>query len=170
MLDIVPSGAGVRVDAGALHPDRSGEEDWEPSYNAFRLTVTDTAPSPVAVEVWPRRLRGDATFGPLDPQEPVRTFSVVLDLLSSTEADSEDGGPAFVSSVDPPPSPVSVDERRLIRAFSALSVERRLSIGQHLGLLTEEDAGLDEPARARLVFHRARDRDRLEELAGRVDG
>lgn len=156
LFDAAPIGAGVRVHAGAVHPERGSGERWEPSYNVIRLDVADQVPSPVGVTIWSRRLLADGTFGPRDAGAPTEHHSITL---LGHDAPEVLGPPS-----EPAPAPTSTLERQLAREFSGLSVERRQALGRSLGLLTFEDADLDEAAVGRLVFHRARQQGRLDEL------
>lgn len=156
-----PAGRGVRVHAGAVHPARDGGEPWEPSYNVIRLTYVEGPPPTVAVGIWPRRARADGTFGPLDPDEPCRTFSVTVD-LGHANADRQPIDPDIV--ISEPPISTGPLERQVARAYAMLPVETRLAVAEQLGLVDREDRGLEPRVRSRSAFRRAVGLDRLNEL------
>jgi predicted MPP superfamily phosphohydrolase len=162
--DVQPlPGGGLRVHAGALHPQRSSDP-WQPAYNVITLSVADTSAFPIAVEISQRCIQPNGTFGALNPASPIEPFTITGEASSSAAAGELPEAPPA-----PPPPPTPELDRRVARRFAALSTERRLAAGQTLGLIATEDLELDETTRARQVFHRARENDRLNELEEIID-
>jgi predicted MPP superfamily phosphohydrolase len=155
---------GLRVHAGALHPQRS-TEPWQPAYNVVALTVDDASAFPVHVDIWQRCIQPDGTFGAMDPDTPMESFTITG---NASPAATVAGSPVDAPSAEAP-APTSDLQRRVARRFAALSTEARLTTGRTLGLLTDEDLELDEALRGRQVFHRARENDRLHELEEIID-
>lgn len=158
-FEIEEHGRGVKINAGAVQPPK-GEEDWEPSYNVITLAVDDSDHELVTVDVYPRVLGQDHTFGPADPSQPMHQFPVSVAITSA--------GAGAEPPADDPPELTPPDERRLANEFVDIGPDRRLRIGRDLGLLGEPDENLPEGVRARLVFDRARDQNRLDELEERM--
>jgi len=159
--ELGPAGRGVRVHAGAVHPARDGGEPWEPSYNVIRLTYVVGPPPIVTIDIWPRRARADGTFGPLDPDEPLRSFSVAVD-VHTAGADEQPIDPGVV--ISEPPTPTPPLERQVARAYAMLPVETRLAVAEQLDLIAPEDQRLEPRVRSRSAFRRAVSLDRLNEL------
>jgi predicted MPP superfamily phosphohydrolase len=165
-FNVARSGAGVRVDAGAVHPARS-EAKWEPSYNVIKLAVDEASKSVVNLDIYPRRLKEDGKFGPVDAVEVMQRHSV------STAFEAEEGETVITDeeaeSVQEAPELTSVDERKVAQLFVSLSPERRLELGRELGLVQADDEALPEGARLRRIFEAARDQDKLFALRERIE-
>jgi predicted MPP superfamily phosphohydrolase len=155
-FQVAPSGAGLRVDAGAVHPTRD-EGDWHPAYNVIALRPDEAQESVVTVDVYPRRLLDDGCFGPVDPEEPMQRFPISV-ALNAPPADVPP------EPAQEPPSQNPPDERAIAYDFVGLSPERRLQIGLDLDLLGPEDEDLPEGVRMRRIFDLARENDKLDTL------
>ena len=160
------SGRGIRVHAGAVHPARGGGEPWEPSYNVIRLTSSDD-PATVIVDIWPRRAGVHGTFAPLDPDEPLRTFDVTVDVGPATP---EEPLAASADVILPPPPPTLALERQVARAYAMLPIEARLAAAQQVGLLLIGEDERDLRVQSRSAFRRAVERVRLNELQEALNG
>lgn len=158
-FEIEEHGRGVKINAGAVQPPRA-EEDWTPSYNVVTLAVDDSNHELVTVDVYPRVLGQDHTFGPADPSKPMHQFPVSVAITPA-------GAGAEPPAKDPPEL-TPPDERRLANEFVDIGPDRRLKIGRDLDLLGESDENLPEGVRARLVFDRAREQNRLDELEEQI--
>lgn len=156
-----PSGAGYRIDAGALHPARD-ESSWRPSYNVVSLHEAADNQGEVVVDTFARALNEEQVFAALDPNEEMRRESVTLMI--------EGIGGLPPEPLSEPPESDPVNERELARRFVTLSVDQRLGIGRDLGLLSEAEEELPEGARMRRIFEVARERDGFAGLQGRLDG
>lgn len=156
------SGAGFRIDAGALHPARD-EKVWQPSYNVVSLQRGE-GEGEMVVDVYARALQKNQTFGPIDAGEELRR-----EVVSMSFGDS--GGLPLEPVAEPPPTdPEALTERQLARRFLALSVDERLTVGHELGLLSAADERLPEGARMRRIFEVARARGELRRLEERICG
>jgi predicted MPP superfamily phosphohydrolase len=159
-FDLQPSGAGIRVEAGAVHPAR-GQDPWHPSYNVISLHWHESDPSEVLIDFYARRLGADQTFGPADEEEDMRREKVTIGSAQ----------PAGLPPVPAAPSPEvdPIEERELARDFVALGGDRRRLIGEELGLIGPSDKALPEGMRLRRIFEVARETGRLAELRERID-
>ncbi len=158
-FDLKTSGLGLRVDAGAVHPSRK-EDPWLPSYNLISLYEGE-AKGEVVVDIYPRQLLSDHTFGPREEGEDFRRQSVTV-----SEQASVDGPPLpAAESLDPDP----MEERTIARSFLDLDRDTRLRIGKELELISEAEAGLPEGVRIRQIFDQARAQDRLSELEEKIN-
>jgi len=154
------AGTGVRVHAGAVHPARDSGEAWEPSYNVIRVIRTESAPT-VTVNVWPRRAFPNGRFGPLDEEEPRRTFVLPVDLGRETLDNPDSNQDEVISEPSRPSLPL---EREVARAYAALPVDTRLATADRLGLIDPDAHDFEPRVRSRLAFRRAVDLNRLNEL------
>lgn len=160
--DVADVGAGLRVDAGAVHPVRTAE-DWEPSYNVVVLRVNEERESAVDVDIYPRRLQNDGKFGPLNANEEMQRRSVSVGL---------DGAAPHAVAPEPaqdPPEVSSDDERTLAFEFVALPPDRRLQIAGELDLMDGADGELPEGVQVRKIFERARESGKLDALKEQVN-
>jgi predicted MPP superfamily phosphohydrolase len=159
-FDLQRSGAGIRVDAGAVHPAR-GQDPWQPSYNLISLHWRESNPSEVFIDFYARRLGADQTFGPVDEEEEMRREKVTIGTA----------GPAGLPPVPPAPSPEvdPAEERKLARDFVALGSDRRRAIGEKLGLIGPSDEKLPEGMRLRRIFEVARQGGHFAELREQID-
>jgi predicted MPP superfamily phosphohydrolase len=160
-FDVASVGAGVRVDAGAVHPVWD-QEGWHPSYNVIVLRVNSELDSTVDVDIYPRALQGDGKFGPLKPEEEMqrRSVSVALDATPP---------PAPPEPAQEPPQVSSDDERVLNFRFAELAPDRRIKIAAELGLLEGAEDDLPEGVQVRKIFERARDGGKLDALKEEMD-
>jgi len=158
-FEMKASGAGWRVDAGAVHPSRK-EDPWQPSYNLISLRQGDTA-SDVAVEIYPRRLLDSQTFGAVEDGGDFRRENISL------AYEPPPGSPPL--PVSQPPDADPIEERQIARQFLDLDRDARLRIGRELGLIGQADEVLPEGVRMRHVFDRARAGGRLPELKEKID-
>lgn len=158
-FDVGRSGAGLRIDAGAVHPARD-EDPWNPSYNLVSLLADGGEASDVTVDVYARQLLPEMKFGPISKEEDMSrdTISVKFEQASGAP-------PAPLAEA---PETTSVDEREFAQAYVSLSPDLRLNVGDSLGLLEEGDDGLPESARLRKIFQTARADQRLAELKERL--
>jgi predicted MPP superfamily phosphohydrolase len=160
-FDLKRSGAGFRVDAGAVHPSRK-EDPWQPSYNLISLHLNTEDRSEVTVDFYPRHLRANQMFAAMEEGEDMRRETISL------QPGPPSGGPPLPTS--PAPAADPIEERQVARRFLALGRDTRLRIGRDLGLIGEPEERLPEGVRLRHVFDQARAEGRLEELMEKIDG
>jgi predicted MPP superfamily phosphohydrolase len=158
-FEMKASGAGWRIDAGAVHPSRK-EDLWQPSYNLISLHRENTGDE-VVVEIYPRRLLDDQTFGAMEEGEEFRRETIPV-----TYEPPADVPPLPASA---PPAADSIEERQVARRFLDLDKDKRLRIGRDLGLIGDAEEALPEGVRMRHVFDRARAEGRLPELKEKID-
>jgi Predicted phosphohydrolases len=154
-FNLGPSGVGLRIDAGAVHPARD-EDPWRPSYNLVSLRADGGDASKVTVDIYPRRLMSEMTFGPMSEGEDMSRQTI------SVKFEQTPGAPPVPLAA--PPSTTTLDERALAQRYVSLSPDLRLQVGGNLGLLEAADDELPEGARLRKIFQTARTRGRLAEL------
>lgn len=154
-FNVGPSGAGLRIDAGAVHPARD-EDPWKPSYNLVSLLADGGDASKVTVDVYPRRLLSEKKFGPFSEGEDMSR-----ETISVTFEQTPGAPPAPLA--EPPPT-TTFDERALAQSYVSLSPDLRLQVGGNLGLLEAADDELPESARLRKIFQNARTCGRLAKL------
>lgn len=159
-FDLKASGAGFRVDAGAVHPSRT-EDPWQPSYNLISLHADGGEDSEVTVDFYPRRLQPDQTFAATEEGEDMRRETISLDSTSA--------GPGPAVPASPAPAVDPIEERQVARRFLALPPDTRMRIGRDLGLIGEPEERLPEGVRLRHVFEQARAENRLEDLSRKID-
>ncbi|HET7454029.1 MAG TPA: metallophosphoesterase [Solirubrobacterales bacterium] len=158
-FDSKASGEGIRVDAGAVHPSRK-EDPWQPSYNVISLSRGETGPE-VTVDIYPRRLLENQTFGAMEEGEDFRRETVSLGY--------EPLGDSPSVPVAAAPEADSIEERQIARQFLDLDRDTRLRIGRELELIGEAEEALPEGVRMRHVFDRARAENRLPDLKEKID-
>lgn len=154
-FDVGRSGAGLRIDAGAIHPARD-EDPWNPSYNLVSLHADGGEATDVTVDVYARQLLPEMTFGPISEEEDMSRETI------SVKFGQAHGAPP--APLAEPPATTTVDERELAQTYVSLSPDLRLQVGGNLGLLEEADDELPESARLRKIFQTARADQRLAEL------
>ena len=159
-FDLKRSGAGFRVDAGAVHPSRK-EDPWQPSYNLISLHHDVDDCSQLTLDFYPRRLQADQTFAAMEEGEDMRRETISLQPTPTPAV------PPLPELSAPAPDPI--EERQVARRFLALGPDVRLQIGRDLGLINEADEALPEGARLRHVFDQARTEERLGDLMERID-
>lgn len=171
-FDVLDSGDGLRINAGAVHPER-GNANWEPSYNVIKLTVEPEHTSQVTVELYARKLQGeDMTFGPARDPEVFRKTITIRRKDETGEGEPAHGTQDFAEPVEEllePPALTPVQERTVALAFVELPRERRRQIGAALELIDPDDAALPEGERLGRIFERARDRGLLDQLKERIE-
>lgn len=154
--EVATVGAGLRVDAGAVHPIQTGEP-WDPSYNVVVLRVSDEHDSTVDLDIYPRILQDDGTFGPLNPDEEMQRRSVSVALEGASPV-------APAEPAQDPPEVSPDDERTLAFDFVGLPPDRRVEIARGLGLLEDAEDDLPEGVQVRKIFERARETGKLDAL------
>lgn len=172
---------GVRLTAGAMHPDRSDRE-WEPVYNLIQLGRIDDGA--LALRVYPRKWHKQSCrfVQEADPNTKREYFERIWGDPTSvrrvtSERQLEPPRPearkpeeTLVSqprdNPEPEPWPIGVDdpERRLTYRFLTLPFRHQIAIAQSLDLLTDEDRALSDSALFTTLFTRASERRRLEQL------
>jgi hypothetical protein len=162
-------GGALRIYAGAVQPGRE-EREWQPTYNVISIRV---APDPrrLQIAVWPRvwdaeRTRFRPGFTESDeaydqysfnlPARPIRPTTVeVIENNMDPAAEGELQSSLHLASSRPAATGLS---RRDVFQFFSLPYQVRLQIALDLGLLSDEDEGLEEPERFRRVLLRVVER------------
>ncbi len=157
---------GIRVVAGAVHPERT-ESNWVPRYNVLTLTVrTERLQRFLDVVVYPRRWSEELTcFIPdcVGDLLPVRFFTFTLDgwtpaVQSKNHQQQSSAGVRDLSA-----------KRRIYYRLATLPFDVQVRIAESLGLLgrggiTVESARLEEE-----LFAAALETNKLEELSATID-
>jgi hypothetical protein len=172
---------GVRLTAGAMHPDRSDRE-WEPIYNLLQLgRLEDGA---LALRVYSRKWHKQSCrfVQEADPNTGREYFEKVWRdavaaqpiarerPLESPRPGAQKPEEKLVSQTTdnpgPEPSPIAVEdpERRLTYRFLILPFRHQIAIAQSLDLLTDEDRALSDSALFGTLFARAAETQKLEKL------
>lgn len=174
-------GKSIRIYAGALHPSR-GEAGWEPRYNVLCLRVDGTSGRPeLVVQVWSRvwddaRARFIPDIGEMGqlfqmfhlPIQSRRTFEVSPTAFAPPAA----AEPTLVAAQPSTVAPEEADmgpQRKLIYRFFSLPFHKRIEVAVKLGLLRDEDEGLEDTQLFERVLTRAQEGDRLSDLWAAVE-
>ncbi len=168
---MLPIGNSLRLVAGAVHPSRD-EQKWRPRYNWLKVEVEGTADSrKLAVTVYPRvwseaapKFIGD--FNLCDGKES-KTYVFDLDPWRPEHSiPSSMSGSAPVVTTSGATEPVTMNSPMRLLTYRLLDLPYpiRVAIAQKLGLIRNDDAGLNDYEVFRRVLRRATDEDRLFEL------
>jgi hypothetical protein len=158
--------------AGALHPDRT-EDGWDPRYNLFTLEVVQhEVARTLEVSVYERQWKTEETrFGRYiggDGEYP-RKFTLTLrgspPQVAPTASPSDN---AVGESKRAEEAAMPTSARRIVYDFFALPYPVRHHVLFSLGLLDEDDEGLDDSAIIRRALDRARSAGRIGELAAAI--
>lgn len=171
----------LRISAGAVHPDRR-EPSWIPRYNWLVLSVSSTGQNrQLRVAVYPRVwAQTDARFIPdsnfCDGQDHIEYFLTLDDWTPPPEARSLTGSPdatptttAVAPSIVTTGNSVMNPARILTYRFFELPHVSRIDIARDLGLLRDEDEGLQDFQLFERVFARAADENLLSEVWNKVE-
>lgn len=164
----------LRLTAGAVHPDRM-ETGWQPRYNLMSIIVENKeADRSFVVEVYPRvwddadhKFKADYDSKGVDNRcyslpierwtrpEPVQTPRVEIGETQEIEAvDAE-------AQSEVPEANVMDPARRLTYRFLTLPYHDRIKIAQTLGLIKDDDKGLEDAELFKHFFRRAKDENLL---------
>jgi predicted phosphodiesterase len=177
----------LRLTAGAVHPDR-GEVNWQPRYNWLTMAVSGEGDSRrLEVDVYPRVWTDDEVLfradynsegldhrsfslpiGPWSPPEPSPGAIRDIDLVQPS-AKNEPGTPE-TRRADNSGSDAMDPTRRLTYRFLTLPYHERMEIAHSLGLLQDEDKGLQDAELFKRFFRRAREREKLGQLWNEIEG
>jgi hypothetical protein len=170
------NGNSLRVVAGALHPERT--DDWCPTYNVIILDVTSSNPAQLSVDLYARRWNRDKLKFQADFQEDgkeVQHYGLTIrrpaklvqepqpPQTSETPQTSTASIPDSASQTQSVESPLR-RERRLTFRFLTLPYSRQIEIANALGLLSDEDKGIEDDELFRRLFERARQSNLLAKL------
>ena len=167
----------IRLHAGALHPPRDGET-WQPHYNLIVLRVDRTgAQRRLHTEIFQRAWHEEEVcFGPnvnADGGYP-KTYDLELgpwdppmNVEPRNHPSAEQEGTASEGQMSKE-RPISAP-RDIVYRFFSIPYPRRTQLILNLGLLEEEDEGIEDSELIRRVVKRARETDLLEELRKSID-
>lgn len=171
-----PSGPGLRICAGAVHPTR-GENEWNPGYNIVRVAI-EAEPCRTLVTRVETRTWHKTEFVFVAAPQANQTNEYVHRQALPQVADAKPAGAANVMpTVLPKPQSPNVKEeapnedaafgaamRRLILHFFQLGILDRLKCAVEAGVWDDEDDSFEGQAKWARVFHRAQQTNHLVEL------
>ena len=159
---IEPAGKGVRVVAGAVHPERS-ESKWIPRYNVITLSVRKQDDARfLEVIVYPRRWSNEETCFIPDCDSrllPIRSYSFKI----------EDSAPSEASSAPDRAVPSADEKLRLRYRLEMLAKDLQIRLAQQLNLQGPNDLQADAPEFADTLVRIADEQQRLEDLFDLVE-
>lgn len=175
-------GNSLRLYAGAVHPARE-EPGWEPRYNVLVVKVEgEDARRELVLQVWPRVWSAARTkFVPEydDDGQPCHTYRLPLEAWRRPVAPPAVSAPPLipagpVASITYSPTVASEEvdmgpQRRLIYRFFSLPFHKRIEVAVRLGLLQDEDEGLEDNQLFERVLTRAESGHRLGDLWAEVE-
>lgn len=160
---IEPAGRGVRVVAGAVHPERT-ESNWIPRYNVLTLSVRrENNTRFLEVRVYPRRWSNEETCFIADCGSnllPIRSYSFRLDEFPMV-SEAPAGGDVTIT--------VNEEKLRLRYRLEMLSKDLQIRIAEQLDLRSPNHLQIDAPEFAELLIRTVEEQERLDKLFDLVE-
>ena len=171
-------GNSLIVQAGALQPDREEDGPWCPAYNVLTLEAVGKGTDHcLSVTAYPRVWCQDQRFSadpalngkcsqefilPLDDE--IRIHEGIADPTTNRKMNTAPQVPVEGNQLGKQERTMVNPVRQLAYAFLTLPFSSQMRIANQLGLLKDEDAGLDCATLFERVFERAKARRSLEAL------
>jgi len=172
----------IRLAAGAVNPD-AGEPGWHPAYNLIELSVQGSGPAR-ALHVtahlleWQtnpecyrarKNIQGRDSFQNVIhcPGDDHRTSPISV--LPNSGPAQEEAAAVAAQAPDVEAAMGETSTRNLVIRWWGLPMAARREIALRLGLISEDEVSLPEPERYARALLRAKERNKLEQVAEEIN-
>lgn len=164
---IVIRGLGVRLAAGAMHPERE-EPDWTPRYNLIELSRLDAATLNLKIHLrrWDRNSHRFTTENDPQTDRPFYSHdwkvSAPPKTFKAAGCHSQAAPPVLPDNPNPhTPEPILNPKRRLTYRFLSLPFRTQIAIAHAVDVLTDQDRALGDEELFVVLFARAAEQAKL---------